>query len=102
MVRAHQAVFDTDLPRDEVDEAAVDEVRADAPRPLFGEQQAFALDPRQPADPRADRAAGTQPVLFAHLGPPGVLDRLARGVDAIDDAGIALALPLMHAPLVRG
>src|SRR3546814_10000979 len=46
MFWAHEAAFGTDLPRDAGDEAAVDVVRADAPRPLFGEQTAFALDPR--------------------------------------------------------
>ena len=44
------------LARDQVDQAAVDEVRADPARPLLGQHQALALDPRQAADARADRA----------------------------------------------
>src|SRR3546814_7023467 len=90
-----QSVFDADLARDQIDEATVDKVRRDAARPLFGEQQAFALDPRQAADARTDRAAGAQPLFLGHVDQPRVLERLARGVDAIDDERVDLALDLV-------
>src|SRR3546814_18015685 len=99
MVRPHQPVFDADLTRDQVDEAAVDEVRRHADRPLFGEQQAFALDPRQAAYPRTDRTAGAQLHVIVHVGQARILERLAGGVDAIDDAWIDLAFHLVIATL---
>src|SRR3546814_18778550 len=99
VIRPHQSVFDADLARDQIDEATVDKVRRDAARPLFGEQQAFALDPRQAADARTDRAAGAQPLFLGHVDQPRALDRLARGVDAIHDARVELALALVIAPL---
>src|SRR3546814_13189019 len=68
VVRALQPIFDAHLARDEVDQATVDEVRADAARSLFGEQQAFALDTRQTADARADRAAGAHLLFFGEFG----------------------------------
>jgi hypothetical protein len=80
VVRALQPVFDADLSRNQVDQAAVDEVRRNAARPLFGEQQAFALDSRQAADARTDRAAGANLLLFGQLGQARILDSLARGV----------------------
>ena len=67
----------------------------DPARPLFGQHQRFALDPRQAADARADRNAGAQPLFLAHLGEAGILDRLAGGVDAVDDERIDLALDLV-------
>src|SRR3546814_16574624 len=91
VVRALQPIFDAHLARDEVDQATVDEVRADAARSLFGEQQAFALDTRQTADARSDRAAGAQLLFFGAFGQAGVLERLARGVDPDDDEVLPLA-----------
>ena len=100
MVGTHQPIFDRDLAGDEVDQPAVDEVRADPARPLLVQHEALALDARQAADARADRNAGAQPRRFVHLGQPGVLDRLARGIDAVDDERIDLALDLVVDALV--
>ena len=95
VVGAHQSVFDADLPRDEVDQPPVDEVRRDAARPLFGEHPRLAFDARQSADPRTDRTAHTQPDALGRIDQPRIFDRLAGGVDAIDDERIDLALHLV-------
>ena len=101
VVGAHQPIFDRDLARDQVDQPAVDEMRRDAARPLFEADDRLALDPRQAADARADRAAGAQPLLLAHLGQPRILQRLAGGIDAVDDERIDLALDLVIDTLAR-
>jgi hypothetical protein len=101
VVRAHQSVFDTDLAGDEVDQAAVDKVRADAARPFFGQHQAFAFDAWQAADPRPNGATGTQPHRFGHVGQAGILDRLPGRIDPVDDERVNLPLDLVINPLVR-
>src|SRR3546814_14086488 len=68
---------------------------ADAARPLFVEHDRFAFDPRQAADPRADRTARAEAFLLGHVEQPGILDRLPRGIDAVDDERIDLALDLV-------
>ena len=101
VVGTHQPVFDADLPADQIDQPAMDKVRADAAGTLFGKDQRFALNPREAADPRADRATGAKLGLFVHLGQPGVLERLAGSVDAIDDERVDLALNLVIDALAR-
>ena len=101
MVGAHQAVFDRDLAGDEVDQPAVDEMRADPARPLLVEDERFLLDPGQAADAGADRDAGAEALLLAHVGEAGILERLAGGVEAVDDERIDLALDLVVDALVR-
>src|SRR3546814_8944947 len=64
VVRPHQAVFDRDLTRDQVDQPTVNEMGADSARPLFVEHDRFAFDPRQAADPRADRTARAEAFLL--------------------------------------
>ena len=61
----------------------------------------FLLDAGQAADARADRDAGAEALLLAHLGEAGILDRLAGGVDAVDDERIDLALDLVVDALAR-
>ncbi len=68
--------------------------------PFSCEDQRFLLDPRQPADARADRDAGAEALLLAHVGEAGILDRLAGGVEAVDDERIDLALDLVIDALV--
>ncbi|PAV74279.1 hypothetical protein WR25_27087 [Diploscapter pachys] len=70
VVRAHQAVFDRDLTAD------------------------------QAADARSDRHARAQLGRLVHLGEACVFQRLARGVDAIDDERIDLTLDLVVDALV--
>src|SRR4028118_940364 len=77
MVRAHQPVFDRDLAGDQVDEAAVDEVRADPPRPLLVEDERFLLDAGKAANARSDRHAGAEAVFLAHVGETRILEGLA-------------------------
>src|SRR5574338_110827 len=101
MVRTHQAILDRNLPGDEVDQAAVNEVRADPPRPLFMKNEALALDARQAADARSDRNAGAEAHRFVHVGKASILDRLAGRIDAVDDEGINLTLDLMVHTLGR-
>ena len=72
----------------------------DAARPLMLENQRFLLDPRQAADPRADRYAGAVTLFLGHVGEAGILDRLAGGVDAVDDEVIDLPLHLVIDPFV--
>src|SRR5690606_25739565 len=85
----------------EVDEAAMDEMRADAPRALFVEDHRFLLDPGKAANAGSDRDTGAEPLLLAHLGKPGILQRLDGGVDAVEDERIDLALDLVVHSLVR-
>ena len=54
MVRAHQAIFDRHLAGNEVDQAAVDEVRRHAAGALFVQDDGFAFDPRKSANARPD------------------------------------------------
>ena len=79
----------------------MDEVRRDATRALGVEHDRFALDARQTADARADRDAGTPALFECHFGQPGVFQSLTRGVDAIDDERIDLALDLVIDALAR-
>ena len=58
VVGAHQPVFDRHLAGSEIDQPAMDEVRAHTPRPLLRQHQGFTFDPRQPADPGADGDSG--------------------------------------------
>ena len=69
-------------------------------RALFGKHQRFALDPRQAADARADRDAGALALCLAHVGQAGILERLAGGIDRVDDERIDLALDLVVDALV--
>ena len=45
--------------------------------------------------PGPDRAAGAKALLLGHVGQAGILERLAGGIDAIDDERIDLALHLV-------
>ncbi len=101
VIRPHQPVFDRNLTRNQVDEASVDEMGGNPFRPLFGEYQRFAFDSRQPADPRTDRTARAKTLRLAHIGQPGVFERLSGGIDAIDDERIDLALDLVIDALAR-
>src|SRR5690348_12363533 len=65
------------------------------------EHQALALDSRKAANPRADRNPGAEPSLLVHVGEAGILDRLARGIEAEDDELVDLALDLVVDTLVR-
>ena len=101
MVGAHQAVFDRNLARDEVDQPAMDEVRADPPRALSPPAPAISLSiPGKAADARADRDAGALLRLLVHVGQAGVFERLAGGVDGVDDERVDLALDLVVDALV--
>jgi len=100
MIRPHQAVLDRNLPRNQVDEPPVDEMRTHAARTALVQVDRLDLDPRQAADPRADRHARAHPHFLVHLGQPGVFQRLPRGVDAIDDERVDLPLDLVVDALV--
>ena len=102
MVRAHQPVFDRHLAGDEVDQPAVDEVRADPARALFVRARAIRFSmPGRPPMPEPIEQPARSRVCFVHLGQAGVLDRLAGGIDAVDDERIDLALDLVVDALVR-
>src|SRR3546814_1988141 len=57
VVRAHQAIFNTDLPRNQVDETTMNEMWGNAARSLFVENNGLALNTWKAANTRADRAA---------------------------------------------
>ncbi len=95
VVRPHQPVFDLHLARDQIDQPAVHEMRGNATRSLFVQDDRFACDSRQAADPGPDRAAGAEALLLGHVEQPGILERLTGGIDAIDDERIDLALHLV-------
>ncbi len=95
MVGTHQTVLDRNLAGNQVDEAAMDEVRANAARPLVGQHQRFAFDARQATDPRTDGATGAQTLFLAHIVEARIAQRLAGGGNAIDDEGIDLTLDLV-------
>ena len=68
------------------------------PGPAFVEVDGFDLDPRKTADAGADRHSGANAGVLVHVGEARVLERLARGVDRIDDERVDLALDLgIHA-----
>ncbi len=79
----------------------MDEMRRDAARALVLQHQRLALDARQAANARSDRATGAEALFLAHVEQAGVLDRLPRGIDAKDDERIDLALDLVIDALVR-
>src|SRR3546814_17855221 len=60
VVRAHQAIFNTDLPRNQVDETTMNEMWGNAARSLFVGNNGLALNTWKAANTRADRAARTQ------------------------------------------
>src|SRR3546814_6326573 len=60
VVRAHQAIFNTDLPRNQVDETTMNEMWGNAARSLFVEHNGLALNTWKAANTRADREARTQ------------------------------------------
>ncbi len=64
-------------------------------RALFVQHDRFRRDARQAADSRTDRATGAKPLFLGHVGQAGIFERLAGGVDAIDDERIDLALHLV-------
>jgi len=101
MVRPHQAIFDGNLAGNQIDEPAMHEMRRHAARPAFVQHDGFAGDAGQAADARTDERAGAQPLLLAHAGETGIFQRLAGGVDAIDDEGIDLPLNLVIDPEIR-
>ena len=70
------------------------------PGPFLGQHQRFALDARQAADARTDRDAGALLEIVVHVGEAGVFERLAGGVDRVDDERIDLALDLVVDALV--
>ena len=70
------------------------------PGPFLRQHQRFAFDARQAADARADRNAGALLQVVVHVGEAGVLERLAGGVDRIDDERVDLALDLVVDALV--
>jgi hypothetical protein len=73
----------------------MDEMRRNAAWSFLVEDQRFALDARKAADSRADRAAGAELHRVAHLAQAGILDRLAGGIDSVDDELVDLALDLV-------
>src|SRR5947209_5057203 len=101
VVGAHQPVLDRHLAGDEVDQSPMDEMRADTARALLVKYEAFALDAGKPADARADRHTRSQLGRLVHVGEPGILHRLARGIEPEDDEGVHLALDLVVNALGR-
>jgi hypothetical protein len=67
----------------------------------FRAGRSIALDARQAADARADRAAGAQLEVIVHVDEAGIFERLPCGIDAIDDERIDLALDLVIDALAR-
>ena len=100
VIRPHQPVFDADLPRDQVDQTAMHEMRGNAVRALLGQHQRFALDTRQTADAAANGAAGAQTRDLIHFGKASVFQRLPGGINAKDDERVDLTLNLVVHPLV--
>src|SRR5690606_18670851 len=82
VVRTHKAVLDRDLPRHEIDETAMHEVRTDTSRAFFMEHDRFGFDARQTANARTYGAAGAEPLFFRKIGESGILDRLTGRIDA--------------------
>ena len=101
MVGPHQAVFDRNLAGGEVDQPAVDEVRADASRALFRkhERSRFRCPAgrRCPSRSKRRRARVRSSSISVEAG---VLERLAGGVDRVDDERVDLALDLVVDALV--
>ena len=92
MVRTLQAVFDADLSRNQVDQTTMHKMRADAARPLFGQEQGFTLNAGQPADTGPDRAPGTQLLIFRQIGKTSIFQSLSSRIDSVDDKRIYLPL----------
>src|SRR3546814_11611330 len=76
------AIFNTDLPRNQVDETTMNEMWGNAARSLFVENNGLALNTWKAANTRADRADRTQALRFAHIRQPRIFKRLARSTDA--------------------
>ena len=57
--------------------------------------------PGRPPIPDPIETAGAKPHLLGHVGQAGILDRLAGGIDAVDDERIDLALDLVIDALGR-
>ena len=100
MVRPLQSVADRDLARGEIDEAARNEERADAPRAALVQRDRGFLDALQAADAGADQDARGDLVLVRRRLPAGILDRLVGRRHRIDDERIDLAALLRLHPFV--
>jgi hypothetical protein len=94
VVRALEAMLDGDHARDQVDQRAGNEERADPARALLGQQQRGRLDGRQATDAGADQHAGAVAVVFGLRLPAGVLHGHIGGCHAKADEGVAAALLL--------
>ena len=79
----------------------MDEVWANPARTLFVQNDGFKLNTRQSADPRTDRAARAYLRGLIYIGQPGIFERLASGIDAVNDERIHLPLDLMIDPFAR-
>ena len=100
MIGAHEAVFDGNLPGDEVDQPPMNEMRADPPRAALVKNNRFAFNARQTANARTDRYARAQFEIVIHVDKTGIFQRLASCIDPIYDERIDLALYLVIHPLV--
>src|SRR3546814_3853374 len=72
----------------------MNEMWGNAARSLFVENNGLALNTWKAANTRADRAARTQALSFAHISQPRIFKRLARRIDAEDDEEVHLPLHL--------
>src|SRR3546814_3468477 len=73
----------------------MNEMWGNAARSLFVENNGLALNTWKAANTRADRAARTQALSFAHISQPRIFKRLARRIDAEDDEEVHLPLHLV-------
>ena len=101
VIGTFQAIFDADLSRNQVNQAAVDEVWRNAARAFLGQHQRFAFNTRKPANARTNRTARADFFFLAHVGEAGIFQCLSGGIDAVDDERIDLPLNLVVNAQIR-
>ena len=79
----------------------MNEVRRNAARALFMQDDGFAFDPGQPANARTDQNARADLLLMGAWRKARIRNGLPRGGNAIDDKFIDFALLLRLHPLIR-
>src|SRR6185503_21218188 len=100
MVRTLQAELDRHIARGEIDDAAGDEERGDAARPLLGAHKRGLGDTLDAADAGTDHYAGRSLIFVARRLPAGLFERLTRSTHRKDDELVDPALFLRLHPLV--
>ena len=81
MIWAFQAIFDLNLPADQVDKPSMDKMGGNTARATFMQIDRFLLNPRQTANARSDRTASAQLFCLTHVCKASIFQCLTGSID---------------------